>query len=374
MISVTHIFWGLTYGGIETMLVNIVNAQYEAGAIVNVIIINDMIEPELRSKINKSIGFVSIGRKRNSFDFGYIKRINRSLDKLDPDVIHLHYSAIRNFINDTHAKKSIVVVTEHDIPKGEIGINCRFGSIIERKLRKDNGNVRAINRVDHVFSISNTVAKELHNRYMINSTVVENGINTSCFIKRNSRINNKPFQIVQVSRLEHEKKGQDLLIEALSIIREKVDLKLTFIGEGPSSDFLRELSEKKGTIDIIEFLGAKSPSYISEHLKDYDLFVQPSRFEGFGLTVAEAMASNVPVLVTAGQGPSEVTEGDRYGWTFSNGNVQDLAERIIYIIRNYQEAQNKATNALKHVSEKYDVSITANKYLRHYELLLNALR
>ena len=45
----------------------------------------------------------------------------------------------------------------------------------------------------------------------------------------------------------------------------------------------------------ISFLGSKDTHYIEQHLKDYDLLVQPSRIEGFGLTVAEAMAAKVPV-------------------------------------------------------------------------------
>ncbi len=372
MISIVHIFWAFTYGGIETMLVNIVNAQSQAGAKVSVIIINDMVAPELRSKINKEINFIVIGRKKNSFGIGYIKKVNSLLDKLNPDVIHIHNSAIRNLINDSRIKKSIIVATVHDIPNGEIGSNWRFCSIIARLLKKNQGNVRAINRVDHVFSISKTVAEGLYKGYKINSTVVENGIKTSIFLKRDEGKSIKPFQIVQVSRLEHEKKGQDLLIEALRIIREKVDVKLAFIGEGSSLDYLKGLVHKREVVDNVAFLGAQPQSYISTHLKDFDLFVQPSRFEGFGLTVAEAMAANVPVLVTKGQGPAEVTEGERYGWTFPNGNVQELANKLLYIINNYQEALDKASIAQRHVSEKYDVSVTATKYLKHYESILSA--
>ena len=57
----------------------------------------------------------------------------------------------------------------------------------------------------------------------------------------------------------------------------------------------------------VRFLGKQTQDYVAAHLTDYDLFVQPSRWEGFGLTVAEAMAAGVPVLVSEGQGPAEVT-------------------------------------------------------------------
>ena len=69
------------------------------------------------------------------------------------------------------------------------------------------------------------------------------------------------------------------------------------------------------------------------------------------------MAARLPVLVSEGQGPAEVTCGDKYGWLFINGNINDLKEKIEYIISHY---------ALKYVCNTYDVSITANKYLKEY--------
>ena len=101
-------------------------------------------------------------------------------------------------------------------------------------------------------------------------------------------------------------------------------------------------------------------------MADYDLFVQPSRWEGFGLTVAEAMAAKVPVIVSEGQGPAEVTCGNLYGWTFENGNADDLAAKIKYIFDNYNEAMDKANSALSYVQHTYDVSVTARKYLDNY--------
>ena len=74
------------------------------------------------------------------------------------------------------------------------------------------------------------------------------------------------------------------------------------------------------------------------------------------------MAARLPVLVSEGQGPAEVTCGDKYGWLFINGNINDLKEKIEYIISHYDTAIQKAENALKYVCNTYDVSITANKY------------
>lgn len=103
-------------------------------------------------------------------------------------------------------------------------------------------------------------------------------------------------------------KGQDILIEAIFILHQKgfKNISVDFIGDGESKDFLKELVKSKQLENQIHFLGSKEQSYIFSHLKEYDLFVQPSRKEGFGLTVTEAMVAKIPVLVSDQEGPMEI--------------------------------------------------------------------
>ena len=172
------------------------------------------------------------------------------------------------------------------------------------------------------------------------------------------------IKILQVSRLEHAKKGQDLLIEAA--IRLKGEVDVTFIVDGISYDYLDTLIKNNNADEYIHLLGKRTQSYLKDNLCKYDLFIQPSRWEGFGLTVAEAMASKLPVLVSSGQGPSEITQGERYGWIFKNGNAVDLADKIKWIKDNYNEAINKAHIAQNYVMHTFDISETAKKYLDAY--------
>lgn len=78
-------------------------------------------------------------------------------------------------------------------------------------------------------------------------------------------------------------------------------------------------------------------------------------------------AAKLPVLVSSGQGPAEVTENDKFGWVFENGDVNDLADKILYISNHYDEALKKAEAGYAHVHENYDVSVTAKKYLELYK-------
>ena len=371
--KVIHIFWGLTYGGIETMLVNIVNEQVKLNLEVSLMVINNSVELELQNRIRKEVHLIKIDRKRGTYCLSFIKRINEALVTLKPDIIHLHRSEIRDFINSNILNTVRVVSTVHDIPSGRLGYPFRWARIIEKSLGMNPGNVCALDKIDHVFSISKTVADNLLNRYGIKSNIVYNGILSSNFLPRNNELPGKVFRIAQVSRLEHYKKGQDLLIEAIYLLKTVygLDVSLTFIGEGTSRLYLQNLVKQKNLADQVTFLGAQSQTYLENHLKDYDLFIQPSRVEGFGLTVAEAMTANVPVLITDDQGPAEITEGSRYGWLFKNGDYKSLASEISRIINNYQEAIKKSNLGKIYVKNKFDVSVTAKMYVKKYMEIIN---
>ena len=95
---ITHVFWGLSIGGIETMLVNIANCQARAGARVSVIILNDLNEPMLLSRFDQAVEVIRLGRRLHSLSPNFAFRLNAELRRLNPDAIHLHRSEISCFI------------------------------------------------------------------------------------------------------------------------------------------------------------------------------------------------------------------------------------------------------------------------------------
>ena len=345
------------------MLVNIANAQAESGAEVHVCIINDLYKEELINSFSGNVKLHFLHRKFKSKGIGFIFKLNKLLMQLQPEAIHLHGSRLYTFLWRKRLSH-VASVTLHDLPYGSLRRGGLAGRIFPFLF--DSGNVYHIDNVPRVFAIGEAVKDELWKNYGVKSTVVCNGILTRNFTLRQEREHGNPLRIVMVSRLEHEKKGQDLLIEAAAKLNGSVHVDL--IGEGSSREYLENLVKKLHAESIVSFLGVKPQPYIAEHLADYDLFVQPSRWEGFGLTVAEAMAAKVPVLVSEGQGPAEVTCGNLYGWTFENGNADDLAAKIKYIYDNYDEAMDKANSALNYVRDTYDVSVTARKYLDLYRM------
>ena len=228
-------------------------------------------------------------------------------------------------------------------------------------------NTVAIESVPTVFAISEAVQKSLKDKYGVDSMVVPNGVHPEKIKVRVIGKNQKPFRIVMVSRLEHEKKGQDILIDAVAdIVKRGIsDISVDFIGDGASLDFLKKRCSEQGVEKIVHFLGAMPQEYIFEHLADYDLFIQPSRFDGFALTVAEAMAARVPVLVASGQGPEEVIDYGKCGYVFKNGDSKDCADKIAQILT-VGEDKSITERAYNRVWKLYNVEITAQTYLDNY--------
>ena len=269
------------------------------------------------------------------------------LRKLEPDIIHAHQDS---FIRLLKYLKAPRVHTVHNT-----GIPLSSQT----------------NQFNAVYCISDAVRHDLKIRYPeLVTRVIQNGINFSDMQKKVS-YGHKPFRVVQVSRLDLHQKGQDILMRAIRKINDSQgdgQVTVDFIGEGPSKDFLLKLNDELGLGACCRFLGMRPRSYVYENLHLYDLQVQPSRFEGFGLTVVEGMAAGVPVLVSDVEGPMEVIDRGRYGYFFRSEDVEDCAKQILDIMQFsiLPEFVNERKAAEQYAKNAFDVATTANKYVRDY--------
>ena len=174
---------------------------------------------------------------------------------------------------------------------------------------------------------------------------------------------------MQVGRLDHEIKGHHILIKALKILIYEMNVKnvcVDFIGEGKSKIFLKEIVKKYQLEKFVNFLGKRERVYIYENLKNYNLLIQPSLYEGFGLTIVEAIAAKVPVLVSNIDGPLEIVESPKFGWIFESQDVNNCTKQILNIYNNYQNIAETCSNAYNRVKENYHINITVNSYLANY--------
>lgn len=343
---ILHLIYSFTTGGAETMLVDIANRQCKSNQ-VGLIVINNKYDTDLIDKLDMNIPVFLLHRKEGSRNPIKILHLNILIRRYKPDVIHCHNEGIIKLLF-----MCMIPVCRTIHSTGPLSINK-----ISEKYNK-------------LISISQSVDDDLIKRTGLRSIVVNNGIVFDAVRQKSFKKADGIFRIVQVSRIEFFHKGQDILIEAIHVLLEKgLDhVHVDFIGEGNSMENLKELVEKYHISDSISILGNKTREYIYSHLCDYDLFVQPSRFEGFGLTVVEAMAAKIPVLVSDIEGPMEIIDNGKYGFYFKNKDPEDCAAKIEKII-NGDMKTDVATN-YEYAKANYDISNTVNGYQKVYKQMI----
>lgn len=343
---IIHLTWSLQLGGLETMLVNIINEQIKEEK-VSLIVINESFDKTLIKKIDSRIKVYYLHRHLKSKNiFPYLK-LNFLLLKLAPTIIHCHAPRIGMILLPTFKKKMLWTI--HD-------------TNIDEKYFK---------YYSHYCSISKSVFNDVKRRIGIEAPIIYNGINVSDFKKKDKTSNRSNiFNIVQVSRLMHEKKGQHILVMAVKSLVDKGynNIHVDFIGNGKSYEYLKVLINKYNLINYITLQGEKTNNWIAEHLCDYDLVCQPSLFEGFGLTVAEGMAAMVPVLVSANEGPLEIIENGKYGYCFKNGDIEDCSLKIEQIMNT--DNTKLVYDAYKRVYNNFNIEETAKNYIKEYNRML----
>lgn len=155
------------------------------------------------------------------------------------------------------------------------------------------------------------------------------------------------IRILTIGRLANQK-GYDYALEACKILNEKnIDFKWYALGKGPLKNKIEEYIRKNDLERRFILLGVQSNPY--PYIKDCDIYVQTSRFEGFGLAIAEARMLNKPVVTTRFDAVyNQMVDGknglvvDMNGKAVSNGimdlmNNKNLKNNII----NYLEHEKK---------------------------------
>lgn len=122
-------------------------------------------------------------------------------------------------------------------------------------------------------------------------------------------------------------KGFDVLLHAFKNVVTRYEARLIILGEGDQQETLTALIQELNLEDCVDLAGFTTNPFA--YMKNADLFVLSSRFEGFGNVLAEAMACGCPVVSTDSSGPSEILQNGEYGTLVPVGDVEALAQVMV---------------------------------------------
>lgn len=160
--------------------------------------------------------------------------------------------------------------------------------------------------------------------------------------------NNKVQKIYTAGRLTFQK-GYDLLFQAFALIK-RSDIQLVILGDGPEKENLVNLAKELKIESRIIWKG-----WVSEPLKEMakgDLFVLPSRFEGFPNALCEAMSIGLPsISFDCPSGPAEIIRNEENGILVPPENIEELVKAMQRLIGDSSLRRTLGENAKKITEE-----------------------
>ena len=319
---VLHLISSLRVGGAERMLVSLLAAaRRQPGSRYVVCIMNEEVDAGLLAEL-EACGWpcYRLGRPEGHVHPRYFAQMVSILSRHRVDVVHAHNEGSRKWAMLLRLARPTlkVVYTLHCQ-----GLADAYGPFARRLYRVG---------VDATIAISDATAQEGQTLRARRLVQIANGVDLDRFRgARRESARRGPIRILQVGRF-HPEKGQDVLLRALARLRgEGVEAAATFAGVAlgdadPWVSELRALATSLGVDEAVRFVFGRTD--VENMLADADVFVLPSRAEGFGLALVEAMAAGVPVIAAAVGGPARLVQDSVNGLLFPAEDHAALAAAL----------------------------------------------
>ena len=334
MKKVLFILPSLVIGGMERVQVTIANKLADAGYDVTVMTFDE--GDDLRCELSDKVRFIH--KEPNPFKImrriPYIRykyydnglwETRASAKKLyqyyvgdehyDVEIAFFRGRAVKIISGSTN-KESIKIAWVHSDLSKSGGFSANFKSEDEARA--------AYRAFDSIICVSNQAARgfriavgdfgDIRTIYnMLPVAEIRKKANETPTIK----IEKAKLHIVLAGHLINKTKGQGRLINTIFKLRsEGADISLALIGGGNDEQLLRQMIHQYNADRYITITGNQSNPY--PYIKEADLLVCASYFEGYNLTVAEALILGTPVLSTDCTGPNEILDYGRHGMIVEN--------------------------------------------------------
>lgn len=299
----------------------------------------------------------------------FTNKLQKVIDEIQPDILvgttykepgaicQLRTKAKR--VIESHCPKSLLLGVNNSlfVKKWDISITHYRYNVLRSALYAEK-------HCDCLVSLTNGDSSEWKTKAM--KVVIPNVVSTKhsylsdCTIKR----------VICAGRL-NEQKGFDLIIEAWSRVASKhTDWQLAIFGDGELKDSLNQQINRSHLTDNTKIMPFSANIY-----KEYaqsSIFVLSSRYEGFGLVLAEAMSCGIPCIsFDCHYGPSDIIKDGEDGLLVANGNVEALADSICWMIEHDEERKAMGRKARQNI-ERYSPEVVMAQWNKLFHQLYKA--
>ncbi|EGT3616925.1 glycosyltransferase family 4 protein [Clostridium perfringens] len=322
-------------------------------------------------KMLKDIKVVEMNRDINLLnDFKSYRKILKYVHEIKPDIIHAHSSKAGVYGRIISRKLRIPVIYNAH--------GWAFNMDVSNLKKFIYGNIEKLLSIytEKIINISQDeyekATKYIDEKKM---TVINNGIDIEKFkkifdslsIKSKYNIPDNKFIIGMVARLT-EQKDPKLYVEIAKYIYKQYgdQIYFLFVGDGE----LREEIESEMKKFTKNYLITGWISNVEEIISVFDIAILTSKWEGFGLVLAEYMAAKKPIVSSNVGGIKNVVENNKTGCLIDSRNPKDFGEKIIYLMNNRKKCLELGENAFYSVNKNFNAEDMVKKHEVLYEKIL----
>lgn len=309
----------------------------------------------------------------------YAAKVSQVVEKYGIDLIHAHFAfpeGLVGLLAKNRTKKPLVVTIHgYDIL---VEPSIRYGARLSKRI--DAIISRVLNYADAVIAASQSTFDEAC-KIVTNIDkvhLVPNGVDLQKFnpalddSNLREKLGIEGCSVIFALRSHEPTYGLEYLIRAAPMVtKEREDVVLLIGGDGSLRRYHERLATKLGVREKILFTGRIPRHGVPFYYAMSDVVVVPSLQEAFGLVVSEAMACAKPVIGTKVGGiPDQII--DRYnGFMVQPRSPAEIAEKILWLVRNPVEARCMGMNGRRIAEEKFDINKRIDMIITLYKSLAN---
>lgn len=362
---IIHIISSFSPGGAEIQVKNLAkefskNNQVEVWAIAKSI--DGQFEKKYMHELKQHhVKMIRFNKKYHGNRIKIIFKLREQIKLSQPDIINTHLEYINLYTVMASLGLGIPIVhTVHNIKiqyewiyrlflklftKKFVAISVKVGNIIQKKLNLSPDRIR----------------------------LIYNGIKLEEYQSIKRKEKEKVSQIIAIGRLVPQKDYPNLLKaykELLFLLsRQSIEPpRLNIVGVGYLKNGLLKMAEQLNIVSSVNFLGIRTD--IPHLLASSDLYVMASKWEGFSISLIEALASGIPVIATSVGSSNEMIKNNDNGVLVDSGRSDLLAKAMFKLVMNKELRIRLSKNGFNS-AKKFNINKCAEGYLKLYLDVIN---
>ncbi len=304
---------------------------------------------------------ISFTVSNTPFSFSWFLQVKKLLKELNPDLINVHMPVpgLGDVVTLLKKRSTPLVVTYHtnSMKKGYFLLDLIVGLYESIPLRF------LLWRAHHIVCVSDSVREDFLSRYKHKSSTITPGVDTVRFIPDATKRKEGNILFVAGLGAKDEHKGLDILFNAFVLVKKKVpEAQLTIVGDGDKREWYERRTRELGIDDAVRFTGYLDGAALVEEFQKASLFALPTKNESFGMVIAEAMATGLPVVSTRVGGVPLLVDHGTTGLLTEPGRVKVFASALIDLLQDKKKREGYGVKGMEKVSTLYSWEDRVHSY------------